>query len=298
MEQELLFSIIIPTYNRPERLTTSLKSLTNLNYPCDRFEVIIVDDGSDIELDSLITQFHSQLHLTLIRQPNTGPATARNTGAKHAKGKYLAFTDDDCTTTPNWLNTLAARFTAAPNDTMIGGRTLNALPGNSYSTASQVLIDYLYSYYNSGGKQLQFFASNNFALPAIGFQAIGGFDSTFPLAAGEDRELCDRWLRKGYKMIYAPEVQVYHAHELSLPKFWRQHFNYGRGAFCFHKNRAKQNSEKIKVEALPFYWNLLIYPLSTQMPPLIALFTCGLLFISQVANVAGFFWELTLRVRE
>ncbi len=290
MEQKKpLFSIIIPTYNRPERLTTCLESLLRLDYPHADFEVIVVDDGSQLPLEPVVAPFQKQFNLSLLRQNNAGPAKARNTGAAQAQGKFLAFTDDDCTPAPDWLTNLAARFTTA-DDSMIGGRTINALPENLYSTASQVLIDYLYEYYNTGSNPVNFFASNNLALPANHFHTLGGFDTSFPLAAGEDRELCDRWLHQGYKMIYAPEVHVYHAHKLTLSTFWRQHFNYGRGAFCFHTRRSQRTTGGIKVEPLTFYFNLLTYPLlqtSSQPGILIAVF----LIVSQVANVAGFFWE-------
>ncbi|MBE9212590.1 glycosyltransferase [Plectonema cf. radiosum LEGE 06105] len=282
-------SIVIPTYNRPERLTQCLESLTKLEYPRDRFEVVVVDDGSKMSLEPVVERFHNQLKITLFKQKNAGPASARNTGAKLAKGDFLAFTDDDCKPLPDWLNKLAARFITDP-DSMIGGKTLNALPDNLYSTTSQVLIDYLYNYYNLGAKRSNFFASNNFALPSKRFQALGGFDTTFPLAAGEDREFCDRWLQFGNKMVYAPEVQVYHAHNLTLSSYWRQHFHYGRGAFCFHQIRAKRADTQIKVEPISFYWNLLTYPLS-QPTPQPKLLLSALLFISQVAGVAGFFWE-------
>lgn len=289
VQEQLFFSIIIPTYNRPERLSTCLQSLANLDYPSD-FEVIVVDDGSEMPIEPVVAPFRNQLDLTLITQPNAGPAKARNTGAAKARGKYLAFTDDDCAPASDWLKTLAARFATAP-DCMIGGRALNALPNNLYSTASQVLIDYLYKYYNTGSERSSFFASNNIALPADRFHALGGFDTTtFPLAAGEDREFCDRWLHHGYDMIYAPEAQVYHAHKLTLPTFWRQHFNYGRGAFCFHKVRFQRDLEPIKVEPLSFYFKLLTYPLSQALPQS-PLLLSGLFLVSQVANVAGFFWE-------
>ncbi|NJN59936.1 MAG: glycosyltransferase [Leptolyngbyaceae cyanobacterium SL_5_9] len=284
-----LFSIVIPTYARPERLANCLQSLTQLDYPDDRFEVIVVDDGSPTPMEPIAAPFREKLPLTLIRQVNAGPAKARNAGAEQAKGQFLAFTDDDCTPAPDWLKTLEARFTTVPG-CIVGGRTLNALPNNLYSTASQVLIDYLYKYYTVEGDRSSFFASNNIALPAERFWALGGFDTSFPLAAGEDREFCDRWLYHGYPMLYAPEVQVYHAHSLTLPKFWRQHFNYGRGAFCFHQARARRNVEQIKVEPLSFYFKLLTYPLS-QTPPVQGLLISVLFFLSQLANVTGFFWE-------
>jgi GT2 family glycosyltransferase len=288
-QKQPLFSIIIPTYARPERLKTCLEAIAQLDYQCDRFEVIIVDDGSPMPLEPVVTPFHNQIiTLTLIKQLNAGPATARNHGAAKSQGKFLVFTDDDCTPTSNWLTVLEQRFTAAP-ECLIGGKTLNALPNNLYSTASQTLIDYLYAYYNSTAQQAQFFASNNFALSAELFRTLGGFDTTFPLAAGEDREFCDRWLDQGYQMVYAPEVQIYHAHKLSLRSFWRQHFNYGRGAFCFHQIRSQRHVERIKVEPLSFYFNLLTYPLLVRSPQ--PIFLSLLLLLSQIANISGFFWE-------
>lgn len=288
-QEQLFFSIIIPTYARPERLATCLQSLAHLDYPRARFEVIVVDDGSSMPIEPVVASFRDQLELALITQLNSGPAKARNTGAARARGKFLVFTDDDCAPAPDWLKTLAARFATAP-DCLIGGRTLNALPNNLYSTASQVLIDYLYMYYNADPNRSSFFASNNLALSVDRFHALGGFDTTFPLAAAEDREFCDRWLHHGYEMSYAPEVRVYHAHKLTLPTFWRQHFNYGRGAFCFHTARSRREDGRIKVEPLSFYFNLLSYPLS-QTSLQQALLLAALFVVSQVANVAGFFWE-------
>jgi glycosyltransferase involved in cell wall biosynthesis len=288
MNQTPFFSIIIPTYNRPERLTTCLQSIAQLDYPPDQFEVIVVDDGSETPLTSIVSAFQPQINITLIRQTNAGPASARNRGANQAAGRFLVFTDDDCCLTPNYLEVLEQHFTSAP-DRLIGGQTLNALPENLFSTASQVLINYLYHYYNTNLDSAFFFASNNFAMPAEQFRSLGGFNTSFPLAAGEDREFCDRWLHHGYQMHYASTVQIYHAHKLTLQSFWKQHFNYGRGAFCFHQVRAHRSKTKIKVEPFSFYLNLLRYPF-TQTAQHQAIQLTMLLFVSQVANVAGFFW--------
>ncbi|MBF2063851.1 MAG: glycosyltransferase [Calothrix sp. C42_A2020_038] len=289
MAPQYFFSIVIPTYNRPERLLNCLESLTRLDYPRAQFEVVVVDDGSKMSLESVVATVKDKLNLTFVKQANQGPAAARNTGASKAQGQFLVFTDDDCAPAPDWLSKLAARFATAP-DAMIGGHTINALKENLYSIASQTLIDYLYEYYNLNSVQPNFFASNNIALPAQTFHSLGGFDISFPLAAAEDREFCDRWLYKGYKMVYAPEILIYHNHELTLRKLWHQHFNYGRGAFCFHKIRSNRISQPIKIEPLSFYLDLLTYPLSklsSQMGILVAV----LIFLSQVANVAGFIWE-------
>ncbi len=281
------FSIIIPTYNRPERLRTCLDSLIRLNYLRDHFEVIVVDDGSDDPLDILVNSYYDEINLILIQQSNAGPAQARNTGANVAKGQYLAFTDDDCTLHPNWLSTLENAFFHQPK-ALIGGKTINSLSDNLYSTASQLLIDYLYEYYNINSTQPRFFASNNFAVARELFHQVGQFDVNFPLAAGEDREFCDRWLFSGYSLYYVPQAIIYHSHDLNLPKFWRQHFNYGCGAFHFHQIRSRRNETSMKVEPLRFYLQLLAYPLTTKYQMLSQVLISGLLFISQVANILGF----------
>jgi len=70
---EPVVSIIIPTYNRPKQLTACLLSLVRLEYPHDRFEVIVVDDGSDQSMGSVVTQFEKRLDIKLIRQKKCRP---------------------------------------------------------------------------------------------------------------------------------------------------------------------------------------------------------------------------------
>lgn len=282
-----LFSVIIPTYNRPERLAACLQALAQSDYPRDRFEVIVVDDGGPQSLDSVVANFKKQFDLKLLHQKNAGPAAARNTGARHAKGDFLVFIDDDCSPAPDYLRRLAARFAMTP-DYAIGGRTINVLPANLYSTASQLLMDYLYHYYNAEPEHARFLASNNLALPAYRFYDLDGFDMSFPLAAGEDRELCDRWLNHGLRLIYAPEAIVYHSHILTLLNYCRQHFNYGRGAAAFHQKRRRRSGNEARLESLSFYFNLLRYPFS-QEGGARAIRLAMLLVVSQAATAAGFF---------
>ena len=284
-----IFSVIIPTYNRPDQLALCLNAITRIEYPYNRFEVIVVDDGSSVDLKVAVEPFYSQLPLTLIRQRNSGPGTARNKGVASAKGDYLAFIDDDCTPAQNWLQVLAMQLKSMP-DRLIGGRVLNSLTKNIYSEASQQLLLYLYGYYNSDVNNAQFFTSNNMVVPIECFRTIGGFDVTFPLAAGEDRVFCARWLSCGYKMAYVPEAVVYHAHNMSMLGFWRQHFNYGRGAYCFHLIRLGRNEERVKLEPLTFYINLLLYPFQHSFN-VRSFFLALLFFCSQISNTMGYFWE-------
>jgi GT2 family glycosyltransferase len=294
-QAKTLFSIIVPTYNRPEKLAVCLQSFVELEYPRDGFQVIVVNDSTEISVESTISPFLQQLNLTLLTQPNSGPAKARNTGSFAANGKFLVFTDDDCTVGTDWLQNLEKRFVETP-DCLIGGRTVNALPDNIYSTASQQLIDYLYSYYNAIADRAQFFTSNNFALSAEAFQQIGGFDTSFSLAAGEDREFCDRWLNSGYGAVYAPEVTVYHSHALTLSKFWQQQFNYGRGAFLFQQVISKRAANG-KLQHPSFYLNLLAYPFF-HAAGIQKLLIAGLFLVSQAAIAAGLFWEKNVFVEK
>ncbi len=278
------FSIVIPTRGRPAQLAMCLRSLEALDYPRDRFEVIVVDDGSEQPLPA----YHGPLAVTWLRQPPAGPATARNTGVAQARGELLAFTDDDCAPAPDWLQTLELRLTRHPAH-LVGGAVINALPENPYSTASQQLASYLYTYYNADAGHARFFTSNNMALATARFREIGGFDETSPRAAAEDRELCDRWRQRGGPMCYAADAVVHHAHQLTLRSFWRQHFNYGRGAHYFHITRQQRGGGPIRVEPWKFYRDLLRYPFAVSHPR--AFRQTGLLFLSQIANALGFFRE-------
>ncbi len=80
------FSIVIPSYSRPGQLAECLRALSRLEYPRDRFEVIVVDDGGDRPLDEVIAPFESNLTLTLLRQANAGPAALPATPGQRARG--------------------------------------------------------------------------------------------------------------------------------------------------------------------------------------------------------------------
>src|SRR5438445_13477447 len=292
--EQPVFSIIIPTYSRPGPLAACLQALSRLEYARERLEVIGVDDGSPTPPKAVVETLRDRLQLTLHLQRHAGPATARNAGAMRARGKYLAFTDDDCLPAADWLEALTARF-ERPANHLIGGRIINAVPDNPYSTAAQLLVDYMYTYHNSHPNHAKFFASNNLAVPAERFRAIGGFDTSFSLAAGEDREFCDRWLHYGYEMTYAPEVLVYHAHALSLRSFWWQQLRYGRGTYSFHRTRARREQKGIRVEVPSFYLNLLQYPFR-QGQRAQELVLAALLLVSQGAIATGFFLEKVMQI--
>lgn len=282
------FSIVIPTYGRPDELVACLSSLTRLRYDRGLVEVIVVDDGGGVPIEEPARRAAGSLDLVLVEQPHGGAAAARNTGAARARGTYLAFTDDDCTPDPDWLTALEATLAAHPG-AAVGGRTVNALPSNPYATASQLLCDYLVEYYNADPLQARFLTSNNLAMPAEAFRALGGFDTRFDRAGGEDRDICDRWIHAGHPLLYGKEAVVHHAHPLTGRGFCRQHWNYGRGALRFHRSRAARGGTSFFVEPASFYRDLVRYPFSRDSdargPGPAAL--AALLVVSQAANAAG-----------
>ena len=284
-----IFSVVIPTHNRPERLLACLAGLAAQAEPFPPFEVLVVNDGERLPSDAELGRLDSRLSVRILSAPGQGPALARNVGAAGARGRYLAFVDDDCVPGPGWLRALAAGFAKNP-DAMLGGKTVNALMDNPCADASQLLVEFLSTYYDgSAPERTRFFATSNLAVPAEAFRDIGGFDPQFSHAAGEDRDFCDRWHASGRRSARADDAVVYHHHRLDLQGYFAQHFRYGRGAQRFHR---AQRGRVGKVPGAPadFYLNLILYPL-TNRTVLRGAARSTLLLAAQAATAAGYLWE-------
>lgn len=285
---ELEFSVIVPTRARLPQLRRCLAALADQQFPRQRFEVVVVNDGSPALPEAECARFRERLQLLSLEQAWGGPASARNTGTRHARGRFLAFTDDDCAPEPGWLTALARCLSDAPG-ALVGGQVRNALDDDPFAIASQLLVDYLYAYYASGrARGPGFFASNNLCGPASAVRALGGFDARFGLPAGEDRDFSDRWQAAGGALVHCPEALVMHHHASSLSAFTRQHLNYGRGAWTFHAARAHRSGTRLRVEPSGFYAGLVTHPLRAMSGPR-ALACAVLLCWAQVANAAGYF---------
>jgi len=283
---EIDFSIVVPTYNRPLGLSHCLEAIASGAYPRSRYEVIVVDDGSEETLEPIVAPFLRSLNITLLRQRNSGPACARNAGAREAGGTYLVFLDDDCRPDPGWLHALGRKLDVNPL-CAAGGKTVNGLAQNLFSTASQDLIEYLYNYWNPDADDAAFVTSNNLVFPRILFKQIGGFDTNFPFAAAEDRELCDRWRSLHQRIVYAPEALVFHYHELSLKTFLVQHFTYGRGAVIFHNIRKQRIRQRTEISQRAFFRGLLYFAV-TRKPGLRGIAVGMLIWLSQIVMVFGY----------
>jgi glycosyltransferase involved in cell wall biosynthesis len=285
------FSVIVPFYNRLEALAECLDSLARLGYPPDRFEAILVDDGGEERADHLVSGYRDRLCVRLLRQAHAGPAAARNLGASHAGGAWLAFTDSDCMPAEDWLDRLAAALGAAEGSA-VGGRVVNTLP-SVFSIASQWQSDYLISYSGAASGRTAFFTTNNFALPRESFFASGGFDTNYRQPGGEDREFCRRWVRQGRRLCWAPEAVVRHAHRLTWGDFCRQHFHYGRGAWRYWSSQKKAN--RFPPEQPGLYLDLILKPLAMR-PLRRGVAVACLQAASQAATATGYVFE-ALRAR-
>jgi glycosyltransferase involved in cell wall biosynthesis len=289
------FSVVVPTFERPRQLADCLAALAALDYPRDRLEVIVVDDGGSAPLEPVVAALRPGLDPVLIRQTNAGPGAARNTGAWRAGGEMLAFTDDDCRVDPGWLRAFAGALAEAPG-AMVGGHTVNAAAG-IYPAMSQLILDVVYRYYNVDASHATFVASNNLALPAAGFRAIGGFDTSFRFS--EDRDLCDRWRHVGRRIVHVAAARVEHVHRMGGRQFCRQHFDYGRGAERFSRIRAGRRSGRM-LRDFGFHLdvgNWICYPLS-QVPLRQVPAAAALLAVWQTTYLAGFLYEKLRRPRD
>jgi GT2 family glycosyltransferase len=280
------FSVVIPTFNRPQNLARCVQALSRLDYPKDEFEVIVVDDGGSSDIEPALETHPTNMHLRLLRQPNSGPAAARNNGAAHARGGVLAFIDDDCEPHKDWLRALDAGLDRFP-DALIGGRVVNGLPLNPNDTASQEIIDFLGEHFNRDPERGRFFPSNNIAVAAELFRQIGGFNPDFWRSASEDRDFCDRWLGQGWRLVSVPDAVVVHFRNMTLPGFWKQHLVYGRGAFSYATARRRRSNGPVPFEGWRFHAGMILAPLRRSLQPT-SFYLSFLILVSQVAVVIGY----------
>ena len=284
------FSIIIPTYGRPDQLVNCLDSLVEIESPANGFEVLVVDDGTPEPLEPLLEPWKQRLRLTVLRQDNAGPGPARNLGLTVAEGEFIAFTDDDCLIDPGWLRALETAFQRHP-DALLGGRTTQQ-PGDPYSETNQLIFDTVHRFYNESGQGARFFPSNNMAVSAELLRDVGGFDPQFFPRASEDRELCDRWRHLGHDLIYVPDAHLIHARPASFRRYCQQHFTYGRGAHHYHRLRAERGSGQMRDDAV-FHRRLpsMMWGPLAELPWSKRTTALALLGVWQIANAAGYFKE-------
>jgi GT2 family glycosyltransferase len=286
---QLLFSVVIPTYNRSRQLCECLEALMAQDLPAQSFEVILVDDGGHEPLEETLAPFRESLEISLLRQSHRGCAAARQLGIEHASGEYLAFTDDDCRPSPHWLSTMAALLREHPG-CAAGGSTVNGLVDDPFAEATQMVVRTLTEWSRDRAGFVPYCPTSNAAFPAEALRSVGGLDPTWNIAGGEDRDLCARWSNAGRRLVYTPEACVFHFHRLTLGQFVIQHFSYGRGATRFFRVNETSEQQGLRSHRVGFYLNLFRGPFLAH-PPKLAALIFGLILLAQIATAAGMISE-------
>jgi len=218
-------SFIIPVYNRPEEIKELLQSFL-IQDTIIEYEIIISEDGSTETSEDVISSFQN-LPIRYFYKPNSGPGDSRNYGMKHATGDFFIILDSDCILPPHYFKELA-RFLENNKVDCFGG------PDRAHQDFSPVqkAINYtMTSFLTTGGirghkKQIQKFEprSFNMGLSKKAFIETGGFGNIHP---GEDPDLVQNILKRGFTTGFAPDVFVYHKRRISFEKFHIQVKKFG-----------------------------------------------------------------------
>ena len=222
----MLFSVIIPVYNRPEEVKDLLESISSCVFR--DFEIIIVEDGSKFPCLEVVRSFTSTLSIKYLTKSNGGPACARNFGAKSSVGEYLLFLDSDTTITSNYFNVLAD-FVKSSSPGLFGGPDMSS---DDFTPLQKAISYSMTSFFTTGGirggkKKITKFIPRSFNMGVLrsAFESVDGFA---PMRFGEDLDLSMRLIESGYSSFFVPEATVYHKRRTSLKGFYRQVCNSGR----------------------------------------------------------------------
>ena len=190
-------------------------------------EIIVVEDGSGISSRDVCSRYSGLLDITYMYQENAGPAAARNTGSKSAKGSWLIFFDSDCIIPEGYFDAVIAGLADGTVD-FFGGPDC----ASEDFSPTQKAIDYaMTSFLTTGGirggkRKLDRYypRSFNMGIRKTAFDDTGGFSA---LRFGEDLDLSMRLMSAGYRASLFREAWVYHKRRTDLKKFFKQVYNSG-----------------------------------------------------------------------
>lgn len=245
-------SIIIPTHDRPERISGCLRSLLSIHYP--QYEIIIVDNAPSTSAtrDFIQQTYHDMPQVRYIREDRPGVSWARNRGILAARGEILAFADDDMAVDRYWLAELVRAFNFTGNVMCVTGLIVPM----ELETPSQLLFE---GHLGSRGydrswaftrhifdkrkrhihlyKVAWFGAGASMAFNAAFLRSIGGFDlvlgSNGLVQSGEDIAAFFQVIMHGYKLVYEPASLGYHLPRQEYTSLQKQIYNYGVGATAY-----------------------------------------------------------------
>jgi len=270
-----LFSVIIPVYNGGDTFKRCLTALHQSTFT--NWEVIVVDDGSTDDSVALARSFGAKLLATVGQR---GPATARNMGARLAKGRYLFFIDADCEVYPNTLARIVQIFKADPQlDALFGSYDDSPTAPNFVAQYKNLFHHYVHQH---GQQEAATFWTGCGAIKRARFLELGGFDTLrYRRPAIEDIELGYRLRQAGGRIRLAKRVQVKHLKAWSLRTLLKSDI-FDRGIpwtrlilrdRAFHSDLNLQTHNRISVVAI---YGLLLSLLVGLLQPFALVLAVGL----------------------
>ena len=236
-----MFSIIIPCKKSNDLLKECLDYISKLDYA--DFEIIVLPD------ECVETQHcRVSIRIRIIPTGPIKPGAKRNIGAQHAQGEILAFIDDDAYPALDWLKN-ALKYFEDEKVAALGGPGLTPFDDSFWQQVSGAMYLSWFAganperFYPGKKRFLDDWPSMNFLIRKNDFLAVGGFAENF--WPGEDTALCHNLVKAGKKIIYCPDVLVYHHRRKNLAEHLNQagQFGWQRGLFA---KKFPANSRKIK----------------------------------------------------
>jgi glycosyltransferase involved in cell wall biosynthesis len=246
------YSVIIPVYNRPDELQELLTCLSTQTYT--NFEVIIVEDGSKIKADQVVSSFQKDLDIHYFYKENGGQGFARNTGFEKASGEYFILLDSDALIEPDYLSIVEEKLNTDYVDLYGGPDTDHP----SFTPIQKAISYSMTSFFTTGGirgKKNNMGGtfhprSFNMGLSRMVWERTGGFLTS---RMGEDILFSIAALRLGFKSALIPEAFIYHKRRTEFAQFFRQLKFFGRARI----NIARFYPDELKlVHTFPLLFTL------------------------------------------
>ena len=193
-------SVIIPTRNRCAILGRSLPRLFDQTLPAHMYEIIVVDDGSQDDTRAMIAAMAFPDLICFGHETSRGPAAARNTALRQAKGHLLVFVDDDAFVPRDFLEAHRARHEQTPHAIVTG-------PIIEVTDIPAPVASFRSSWRGRHGSPLP---SGNASVAKASVLDAGGFDEDFTEYGWEDPELYIRLRRLGMRRVYEPSAPIFH----------------------------------------------------------------------------------------
>ncbi len=226
---KICVSVIVPAYNASATIGKTLEALSR-QICTQPYEVIVVDDGSSDDTAKIVGSFPA---VRYIFQKNAGPAAARNHGAALAQGEYLAFTDSDCLAHEDWIARLMSGFDQGEIGVVAGSYGI----ANKKSRLSRCIYQEILWRHNRLMPDFpNAFGSYNFCIRKEVFDAVGGFNTVYRRASGEDNDLSYKIVRFGPRILFQRQALVDHYHPTRVVKYLKEQFHHGYWRLKMYKD--------------------------------------------------------------